>query len=119
MPSLVDFVITAMLLLLMCSIGLKEGFVNLTPLWRRPSLLLSALLAAFVVLPLFPMAIDRVIPMGVPVRAGSCQLLLNLSSVVLVLLWIVLLNALYLTQGPSWERSEPSLCSGRIFAKEW
>ncbi len=120
---------TITLFLLMLTIGLREGFTNLTVLWRRPSFLLRCLLASFVLVPIASMAIDAIVPMGDPVRAGmaamavcpgapmlyrklsgmkvdtalagSYQVTMSLFAVVLVPLWIIIINLLYLRQNPN------------------
>jgi BASS family bile acid:Na+ symporter len=117
------------LFLLMLTIGLREGFVNLTLLWRRPGLLFRCLLAAFVLVPIAAMAIGAIVPMSEPVQAamaamavcpgapmlyrklvslkanapiaGSYQVTMSLFAVVLVPLWIILINVLYLQQNPN------------------
>jgi BASS family bile acid:Na+ symporter len=116
------------LFLLMLTIGLREGFANLTVLWRRPGLLVRCLLASFVFVPIASMAIDAIIPMSDPVRAGmaamavcpgapmlyrklsgmkvntslagSYQVTMSLFAVVLVPLWIIIINLLYFKQNP-------------------
>jgi len=120
---------TLTLFLLMLTIGLREGFANLTLLWRRPGLLLRCLLAAFVLVPIACMAIDAIFPLSAPVRAGmaamavcpgapmlyrklsgmkvntalagSYQVTMSLFAVVLVPLWIIIINLLYFKQNPN------------------
>jgi len=126
--TIVSSYATITLFLLMFTIGLREGFVNLTLLWRRPGLLFRCLLASFVLVPIAAMAIDTIVPMSDPVRAGmgamavcpgapmlyrklvslkanapiagSYQVTMSLFAVVLVPLWIILINVLYLRQNP-------------------
>ena len=114
---------------LMLSIGLREGFENLTLLWRRPGLLFRCVLASFVLVPIASMAIDTVVPMGDATRAGvavmalcpgapmlyrklagmkantavagSYQVTMSLLAIVFVPLWIIILNILYFKQNPS------------------
>ena len=120
---------TITLFLLMLSIGLREGFENLTLLWRRPGLLFRCVLASFVLVPIASMAIDTVVPMGDATRAGvavmalcpgapmlyrklagmkantavagSYQVTMSLLAIVFVPLWIIILNILYFKQNPS------------------
>jgi BASS family bile acid:Na+ symporter len=120
---------TLTLFLLMLSIGLREGFENLTVLWRRPGLLLRCVLASFVLVPIATMAIDVVLPMGDAARAGvavmalcpgapmlyrklagmkantavagSYQVTMSLLAIVFVPLWIIIINILYLKANPS------------------
>ena len=127
--TIVSSYATITLFLLMFTIGLREGFVNLTLLWRRPGLLFRCLLASFVLVPIAAMAIDTIVPMSDPVRAGmgamavcpgapmlyrklvslkanapiagSYQVTMSLFAVVLVPLWIILINVLYLRQNPN------------------
>jgi len=127
--TIVSSYATITLFLLMFTIGLREGFVNLTLLWRRPGLLFRCLLASFVLVPIAAMAIDTIVPMSDPVRAGmgamavcpgapmlyrklvslkanapiagSYQVTMSLFAVVLVPLWIILINVLYLKQNPN------------------
>ncbi|HIK44398.1 MAG TPA: bile acid:sodium symporter [Leptolyngbyaceae cyanobacterium M65_K2018_010] len=58
------------LFILMLSIGLSQGFVNIAYLWRRPGLLGRCLLASFVLVPLAAMLINWVVPMPFAVRVG-------------------------------------------------
>lgn len=127
--TIVSSYATITLFLLMFTIGLREGFVNLTLLWRHPGLLFRCLLASFVLVPIAAMAIDTIVPMSDPVRAGigamavcpgapmlyrklvslkanapiagSYQVTMSLFAVVLVPLWIILINVLYLKQNPN------------------
>jgi BASS family bile acid:Na+ symporter len=127
--TIVSSYATITLFLLMLSIGLREGFANLTLLWRRPGLLFRCVLASFVLVPIASMAIDAIFPLSDPVRAGmaamaicpgapmlyrklsgmkantalagSYQVTMSLFAVVLVPLWIVIINLLYLRQNPS------------------
>jgi BASS family bile acid:Na+ symporter len=120
---------TVTLFLMMLVIGLKEGFANLSLLWRRPMLLLRCLVASFVLVPIAAMVIVAIVPMGrcrpgrschdghlsgstdaLPqtVRhesryrlAGSYQVTMSLFAVALVPLWILIINALYVRQDPS------------------
>ena len=127
--TIVSSYATITLFLLMLSISLREGFANLTVLWRRPGLLFRCLLASFVLVPIASMAVDAIVPMSDPVRAGmaamaicpgapmlyrklsgmkvntalagSYQVTMSLFAVVLVPLWIILINILYLRQNPN------------------
>jgi predicted Na+-dependent transporter len=120
---------TVTLFLMMLVIGLKEGFANLSLLWRRPMLLLRCLVASFVLVPLAAMVIVAIVPMGPAVKAGvammaicpgapmlyrklsgmkadtalagSYQVTMSLFAVALVPLWILIINALYVRQDPS------------------
>ncbi len=111
------------LFLLMLSIGLREGFENLTLLWRRPSLLIRCLVASLVLVPLASMVIDAIVPMGteariamagmaicpgapmiyrklvnlkgIPALAGSFQITTSLLAILAVPLWILIINVLY------------------------
>ncbi len=58
------------LFLIILSIGLREGWENLTFLWRQPSLLIRCLLASFVLVPLASMLIDAIVPMATEARIG-------------------------------------------------
>jgi BASS family bile acid:Na+ symporter len=127
--TIVSSYATITLFLLMLTIGLREGRENLTLLWRRPGLLLRCLLAGFVLVPIAAMAIDAIVPMGDATRAGiammalcpgapmlyrklagmqantaiagSYQVTMSLLAIVLVPLWIIILNILYLKENPS------------------
>lgn len=106
----------------MLSMGMVLGFAGLIRLWKRPSLLLRCVIAAFVVVPVAAMLVTRlpldfnvragiaamaVIP-GAPVTyrkmvkgpgnaelAGSFQATMALLSIVLVPLWFGIISALY------------------------
>jgi len=54
----------------MLSMGMALGFQGMARLWRRPSLLLRCLIAAFVVVPLAAMAVVHLLPLPFEVRAG-------------------------------------------------
>lgn len=114
------------LFLLMLSIGLKEGFENLTLIWKRPNLLIRSLIASFLLVPLAAIAIDLVLPLsenarlgmgamaicpGAPMLyrklvqnnansalAGSYQITVSVFAIALVPAWIVVINALYLQE---------------------
>lgn len=58
------------LFVLMLSIGLSQGYKNLSLLWRKPNLLIRCLLASFLFVPLAAMIIGLIIPMSFPVRVG-------------------------------------------------
>jgi BASS family bile acid:Na+ symporter len=107
----------------MLSMGMALGFQGITRLWRRPSLLLRCLVAAFGVVPLAAMAVVYVLPLTFEVRAGiaamavipgapfiyrkmlkgpsdaelagSFQATMVLLSIVLVPLWFGILSMLY------------------------
>lgn len=107
----------------MLSMGMVLGFRGMVSLWRRPSLLLRSVVAAFVVVPLVAMVVTRVLPLPFEVRAGiaamavmpgapviyrkmlkgpgnaelagSFQATMALLSIVLVPLWFMVLSALY------------------------
>ncbi len=110
--------------LLMFSIGLQEGFRNLSILWQRPSLLIRCLIAAFVVVPVAGIVILKLLPMmnpstrlalaimaicpGAPLTykkltsmkastalAGSFQATTSLFAVVLVPLWFIIFSAIF------------------------
>lgn len=107
----------------MLSMGLVLGFNSIARLWRRPSLLVRCLIAAFLVVPLAAMVVTRVLPLPFEVRAGiaamaiipgapviyrkmvkgpadaelagSFQATMALLSIVLVPLWFGIISALY------------------------
>lgn len=107
----------------MLSMGMVLGFRGMVSLWRRPSLLLRSLVAAFVAVPLAAMVVTRALPLPFEVRAGiaamavipgapviyrkmlkgpgnaelagSFQATMALLSIVLVPLWFMVLSALY------------------------
>ncbi len=109
----------------MLSMGMVLGFEGISRLWRRPSLLLRCLFAAFVVVPLAAMVVTQVLPLdsnvragiaamaiipGAPVTyrkmvkgpgdaelAGSFQATMALLSIVLVPIWFGVISALYPT----------------------
>ena len=112
--------------LLMLTIGLNEGFRNLSLLWRRPSLLVRCLIASFILVPLAAMAIVAIVPMspttriglmamaicpGAPLMykkltqmkavtslAGSFQVTISLFAILVVPIWVLILNHLYPAQ---------------------
>lgn len=107
----------------MLSMGMVLGFRGMVSLWRRPSLLLRSVVAAFVAVPLAAMVVTRALPLPFEVRAGiaamavipgapviyrkmlkgpgnaelagSFQATMALLSIVLVPLWFMVLSALY------------------------
>lgn len=107
----------------MLSMGMALGFRGIVRLWRRPTLLLRCLVAAFVVVPLAAIAIVYVLPLNFEVRAGiaamavipgapviyrkmlkgdgdselagSFQASMALLSIVLVPLWFGIISAAY------------------------
>ncbi len=110
--------------LLMFSIGLQEGFRNLSILWRRPPLLIRCLIAAFIVVPVAGIVILKLLPMmdpsaraalalmaicpGAPLTyrklegmkantalAGSFQTTVSLFATVFVPLWFVIFSAIF------------------------
>ena len=109
----------------MLSMGMVLGFEGIARLWRRPSLLVRCLIAAFVVVPLAAMVVTMVLPLSFDVRAGiaamaiipgapvtyrkmvkgpgdaelagSFQATMALMSIVLVPLWFGIISALYPT----------------------
>lgn len=108
---------------LMLSLGLSQGYGNLSVLWRKPNLLIRCLLASFIFVPLAAMVIEIIIPMSFPVRiglatmatcpgaamiyrkslkgraipklAGSFQVTTALLGVAIVPIWMSVLSALY------------------------
>ncbi|QQE67511.1 hypothetical protein GFS31_42240 (plasmid) [Leptolyngbya sp. BL0902] len=108
---------------IMLSMGMALGFTGISRLWRRPSLLVRCIVAAFVVVPLAAMVVTKVVPLSFEVRAGiaamavipgapviyrkmlkgpgdaelagSFQATMALLSVVLVPLWFGIISALY------------------------
>jgi len=108
---------------MMLSMGLVLRFEGIARLWRRPSLLLRSIIAAFVVVPLAAMAVVHVIPLSFEVRAGigamavipgaptiyrkmlkgdgnpelagSFQATMAILSIVLVPVWFGIISALY------------------------
>jgi BASS family bile acid:Na+ symporter len=58
----------------MLSMGMALGFQGITRLWRRPTLLLRCLVAAFVIVPLAAMAVVYVLPLTFEVRAGIASM---------------------------------------------
>jgi len=108
---------------MMLSMGLVLRFEGITRLWRRPSLLLRSIIAAFVVVPLAAMAVVHVLPLsfevragigamavipgaptiyrkmmkgdGNPALAGSFQATMAILSILLVPLWFGILSAIY------------------------
>lgn len=54
----------------MLSMGMVLGFRGIVRLWRRPSLLLRCVVAAFVAVPLAAMVVTKVLPLPFEVRAG-------------------------------------------------
>lgn len=111
---------------IMLSMGMALGFTGISRLWRRISLLLRCLVAAFVVVPLAAMVVTKVLPLPFEVRAGiaamavipgapviyrkmlkgpgdaelagSFQATMALLSVVLVPLWFGIISAIYPTE---------------------
>lgn len=109
----------------MLSMGMVLGFEGISRLWRRPTLLVRCLIAAFVVVPLAAMVVTMVLPLSFDVRAGiaamaiipgapvtyrkmvkgpgdaelagSFQATMALMSIVLVPLWFGIISALYPT----------------------
>ena len=112
--------------LLMFSIGLEEGFKNLSLLWRRIPLLIRCLIASFIVVPLSAMLILSIVPMdtssriavaamaicpGAPLTykkltnmkastalAGSFQTTTSLFAILVVPIWITIFNGIYPNQ---------------------
>lgn len=108
---------------MMLSMGMVLGFAGMGRLWRRPSLLVRCILAAFVVVPLAAMLVTNVLSLPFDVRAGiaamavipgapviyrktlkgpgdaelagSFQATMALLSIVLVPLWFGIISALY------------------------
>jgi len=108
---------------MMLSMGMVLRFEGMAQLWRRPSLLIRSVIAAFVVVPLAAMAVVHVLPLSFEVRAGigamaaipgapttyrkmlkgayipelagSFQATMALLSMVLVPLWFGIFSALY------------------------
>ncbi len=109
--------------LLMFSIGLEEGFKNLSLLWRRIPLLIRCLIASFIVVPLSAMLILSIVPMDTSARiavaamaicpgapltykkltnmkassalAGSFQTTTSLFAILVVPIWITIFNGIY------------------------
>lgn len=107
----------------MLSMGLVLRFNGIARLWRRPSLLVRCLIAAFLIVPLAAMAVTYLLPLSFNVRAGiaamaiipgapvtyrkmvkgaadaelagSFQATMALLSIVLVPLWFGIISALY------------------------
>jgi bile acid:Na+ symporter, BASS family len=105
--------------------GLVLGFNGIARLWRRPSLLVRYLIAAFLIVPVAAMVVTKVLPLPFEVRAGigamaiipgapviyrkmvkgsadaelagSFQATMALLSIVLVHLWFGVISALYPT----------------------
>ena len=112
--------------LLMLTIGLEEGFKNLSILWQRIPLLIRCLIATFIVVPLSAMLILRIVPMetsarigmlamaicsGAPLTykkltgmkantalAGSFQTTTALFSTLTVPIWVEIFNGIYPNQ---------------------
>ena len=112
--------------LLMLTLGLNEGFRNLSILWRRPSLLVRCLIASFILVPLAAMTIIAIVPLspttriglvamaicpGAPLMykkltqmkavtslAGSFQVTTSLFAILVVPIWVLILSHLYPTQ---------------------
>lgn len=112
--------------LLMLSLGLEEGFKNLSLLWRRKSLLIRCLIASFIVVPLSAMLILRIVPMdtssrialgamaicpGAPLTykklttmksstamAGSFQVTTSLFAILVVPIWVTIFYGIYPNQ---------------------
>lgn len=115
-----------MIFLLMFSIGLQEGFKNLSLLWRRKPLLIRCLIASFIVVPLSAMLILSIVPMdtssriglgvmaicpGAPLTykklttmkastalAGSFQATTSLFAILVVPIWVAIFSGIYPTQ---------------------
>ena len=111
------------LFLLMLSIGLSQGFKNLSFLWRQRSLLLRCILASFLVVPLVAMVINQILPLsfpikvglammaicpgapmiyrkiakgkGIPELAGSYQITMGILATIFVPIWISIFSNLY------------------------
>ncbi|MGF1570636.1 MAG: bile acid:sodium symporter family protein [Nodosilinea sp.] len=109
----------------MLSMGMVLGFRGIVRLWRRPSLLLRCVVAAFVAVPLAAMVVTKVLPLPFEVRAGiaamavipgapviyrkmikgpgdaelagSFQATMALLSIALVPLWFGIITAIYPT----------------------
>lgn len=112
--------------LLMFSIGLEEGFKNLSLLWRQTPLLIRCLIASYIVVPLSAMLILRIVPIDTSARiavgamaicpgaplthkkltgmkassamAGSFQTTTSLFAIILVPVWITIFNGIYPNQ---------------------
>jgi BASS family bile acid:Na+ symporter len=111
------------LFILMLSVGLSTGFAKLLALTKNPSLLVRCVLAAFVLVPLAAMLIDRIIPMSTAMRlglamvaicpgapmiyrkalkgraradlAGGYQVTMSLLAVVFVPVWLLVFSKIY------------------------
>jgi BASS family bile acid:Na+ symporter len=147
--AIVSSYATITLFLLMLSIGLREGFENLTMLWRRPGLLTRCVLASFVLVPIATMAIAAIVPMGAAARAGiavmalcpgapmlyrklagmkantavagSYQVTMSLLAIVFVPLWIIILNILYFRENPQlyWHRGQTDCVCANCADHRW
>ena len=123
--------------LLMLTIGLEEGFKNLSILWRRPPLLIRCLIASFVVVPIVAIVILSVIPMaqstrvalaamaicpGAPLTykkltgmkastalAGSFQTTTSLFAILVIPVWVLIFSRLY--------PAEPTVAVSDIFTQ--
>jgi BASS family bile acid:Na+ symporter len=65
---------------LLCAIGLGSTLADLTYLFRRPALLLRSLFAMYVAMPLAALAIVRVFPLPVGVRAAILVLAISAGA---------------------------------------
>lgn len=110
--------------LLMFSVGLQEGFSNLSILWRRPALLIRCLIAALIVVPVAGIVILKLLPMmdpsaraalalmavcpGAPLTykklagmkantaiAGSFQTTISLFAALFVPLWFIIFSTIF------------------------
>ncbi len=123
------------LFILMLSIGLSQGFSNLSLFWRQRSLFIRCILASFLIVPLAAIVINQVLPLSFPIRvglaamaicpgapmiyrkllkgkaraelAGSYQITMGILAVIFVPIWISVLSNLY--------PSEATVDSGTIF----
>ena len=112
--------------LLMFSIGLEEGFKNLSLLWRRIPLLIRCLIASFIIVPLSAMLIVSIVPMDTSARigllamaicpgapltykkltgmkastalAGSFQTTTSLFAILVVPVWVTIFSGIYPNQ---------------------
>ncbi len=112
--------------LLMLTIGLEEGFNNLSILWRRIPLLIRCLIASFIIVPLSAMLIVSIVPMvtsarigllamaicpGAPLTykkltgmkastalAGSFQTTTSLFAILVVPVWVTIFSGIYPNQ---------------------
>jgi predicted Na+-dependent transporter len=68
------------LFVLMLSIGLSQGFNNLSLLLRKRSLLIRCLLASFVLVPIAAMVINQIFPLDFPIRIGLATMAICVVS---------------------------------------